>query len=170
MKFVYFWGVLLLFFGVIISCDSMNNSNGNGGKTVYDLGEFEPLAGLIDLTQENQFPESALYGNWDCFSITREIYINGILDNTYDVTDCEFKIHISLMENHLVGNNAVWRYAYNCILIRNGGSFSLFEVANAQSGVLCLKKERFPVGKPCVPYAQDKSGQHEFTVYELHPE
>ena len=155
------------------SCDLRDDDVTPEGDTSVDIGEFQPLASGIDLSRENQFQESFLYGDWVTSRIMREVYVDGVLTERFEVTESGLPFSIILREDHTVGANGIWLYAYNCILIKDGsGGYGSFEVANAESGLLWLKTERIyyadPDG-PTVVFAKDKSGTHRFNVYELSP-
>lgn len=165
MKKVFVLSVLL---ALLFSC-SQGSGNSQEGDSAVDLGEYQPLAGSIDLSRENQFPESYLYGDWTTSKIMREVYVDGVLTERFDVTENALPINsIILCEDHTVGNGVgIWIYAYNCILIKDGsGGYGSFEVANAGPGMLWLRTKR---DLCAMAYSNDTSGTHEFDVFELIP-
>ena len=151
------------------ACGPRVDNNSTEGDDVVNLGEFQPLASRIDLSKDNLFPESYLYGDWTTSKIMREVYVDGVLTERFDVTENALPINsIILREDHTVGNGVgIWIYAYNCILIKDGsGGYGSFEVANAGPGMLWLRTKR---DLCAMAYSNDTSGTHEFDVFELIP-
>lgn len=156
---------------VILNACGLRVDNNSTGDNPVNIDEFiQPFIGGIDLSRENQFQEVFLYGDWTTSKIMREVYVDGVLTERFDVTENALPINsIILREDHTVGNGVgIWIYAYNCILIKSGsGSCCSFEVANAGPGMLWLKTKRDLCAM--APYAKDMSGTHEFDVFELIP-
>ena len=156
--------VLLL----IAACQQPDNPQKSETETAEFLSDFEFLT-RIDLSKENLFKEGDLYGDWKISKTIQEIYIDGVLESSTEVSSPS-PFSISLMADHTDGNDKAWLYAYNCLFIKNGSAYSYWEVANLESDFLRLKKEEYPAGSDSfIPYYKDKSGEHRFSVFELHP-
>ena len=157
-----------LFF-LACSCHQPDNPQKSETETTVFLSDFEDLT-RIDLSKENLFKEGDLYGDWKITTAFQEIYIDGTLNSSTDVTSGLTSSLISLRADHTADNNKTWLYAYNYLFIKNGSAYSYWEVANLESDFLRLKKEAYPVGADSfIPYYINKSGEHRFSVFELHP-
>ncbi|MBQ7640330.1 MAG: hypothetical protein IJS91_04990 [Bacteroidales bacterium] len=162
-----FFASTLLF--LACSCHQQDNPQKSEAETAEFLSDFEFLT-RIDLSKENLFKEGDLYGDWKITTVFQEIYIDGTLNSSTDVTSGLTSSLITLRGDHTAGNNKTWLYAYNYLFIKNGSAYSYWEVANLESDFLRLKKEENPVGSDSfIPYYKDKSGEHRFSVFELHP-
>ncbi len=155
---------------ILNACGPREDNNSTDGDNPVNIDEFiQPFIGVIDLSRENQFQEAFLYGDWTTSRIMREVYVDGVLTERFDVSENELPIKsIILREDHTVGNGVgIWIYAYNWILIKSGsGGCGSFEVANAGPGMLWLKTKR---NLSAMAYSSDTSGTHEFNVFELIP-
>lgn len=161
-----FFASTLLF--LACSCHQQDNPKPET-ETAEFLSDFEFLT-RIDLSKENLFKEGDLYGDWKITTVFQEIYIDGTLNSSTDVTSGLTSSLITLRGDHTAGNNKTWLYAYNYLFIKNGSAYSYWEVANLESDFLRLKKEEYPAGSDSfIPYYKDKSGEHRFSVFELHP-
>lgn len=169
MKRLLYFACICLALVAFSSCNLREDGDTPEGDTPMDLSEFQPLLGGIDLSRENQFQEAFIYGDWVTSKIMREVYIDGVLKERFDITESgsALPFGIVLRQDHTVGTDGIWVYAYNCILIKDGsGGYGSFEVANAESGLLWLKKK---VSVSAGAAAQDMSEIRQFNVFELKP-
>lgn len=166
MKRVLF-ASLLIVLATLSACGLQVNNESQEGDTPINLSEFQPLLSAIDMSRENQYQEAFLYGDWITSKIMREVYVDGVLKERFDVTESSLPIHITLRGDHTVGANGIWLYAYNCILIKDGsGGYGSFEVANAESGLLWLKTDKIYAAAG----GTATDGTRQYNVYELTPQ
>lgn len=150
----------------ICSCNKEQNSSPDAA----DLGEFQLIAGYIDLSLQNQYNESLFCNDWVLAKVTRERYVDGVLKETTDVTQWWSKMEYIIRNNHTIrygGDEGVWLYSHNTLMWRLSGYYS-YEVAGAEEGILKLKQEDFPIGAPFTPFFKDNRGEHYFEVFEYH--
>ena len=153
----------------LTSCNVKEKEAPSEGDDCVELADFQPIMNYIDVTQENKFDESNFYGEWYTSKTIREVYVDGVLTESYDDTGNGVYVKgLRIPENH---NDGVitWLYAYNCILIKSGVAYSSFVVERSEPGKLCLRKEILPVGGPVTLFFKDPSGTHHFDIYELLP-
>ena len=149
------------------SCDLRDDDVTPEGDTSVDIGEFQPLLSAIDMSRENQYQEAFLYGDWITSKIMREVYVDGVLKERFDVTESSLPVHIILRGDHTVGADGIWIYAYNYLLIKDGsGGYGSFEVANAESGLLWLKTDKIYAAAG----GTATDGTRQYNVYELTPQ
>jgi hypothetical protein len=136
-----------------------------------DLGEFELIAGFIDLSQQNKYNESLFCNDWILSKVSREHYVDGVLQDTEDATSWWSKMQYTIRNDHTIrygGVDGVWRYSHNTLMWRIEGYYS-YEVVGAEEGILKLKKEDYPLGIPFTPFFKDNRGEHYFYVFEYIP-
>lgn len=135
-----------------------------------DLGEFQLIAGYVDLSQQNRFNESLFCDDWILAKVTRERYVDGVLKDIEDATPWWEKMEYIIRNDHTIrycGVDGIWLYSHNTLMWRIEGYYS-YEVVGAEEGVLRLKQEDYPVGVPFTPFFKDKRGEHYFYVFEYH--
>ena len=166
MKRVLF-ASLLIVLATLSACGLQVNNESQEGDTPINLSEFQPLLSAIDMSRENQYQEAFLYGDWITSKIMREVYVDGVLKERFDVTESSLPVHIILRGDHTVGADGIWIYAYNYLLIKDGsGGYGSFEVANAESGLLWLKTDKIYVAAG----GTATDGTRQYNVYELTPQ
>lgn len=166
MKRVLF-ASLLIVLATLSACGLQVNNESQEGDTPINLSEFQPLLSAIDMSRENQYQEAFLYGDWITSKIMREVYVDGVLKERFDVTESSLPVHIILRGDHTVGADGIWIYAYNYLLIKDGsGGYGSFEVANAESGLLWLKTDKIYAAAG----GTATDGTRQYNVYELTPQ
>ena len=139
-----------------------------------DQDEFKIDGRWIDTSQNNKFDESLLFNSWILSKVTYETYIDGVLTRSSDQTGTWGKSVYTFRGNHSMtfGKDAsgVWLYAHNYLFMRYYGScYYEYEVVGLKDDLLRLKQEDYPLGGNKTPEIKDKSGEHNFFVFEYVP-
>ena len=148
---------LFLLFSLIPFCTCQKKGN-------PELGEFQEMEFLIDLTQNNQYDASLLWNNWLRTKVTYEVYIDGICTDSYDVSHEWGNTGFTLRRDGtmtLGSENGHWLYSHN-YLFWSTGNWAL-EVVKLEKGTLNLRWEQLLSE---IPFFIDDSGEHHFYIFE----
>lgn len=148
----------------IASCEKMRPTPNAKLK-----GEFEVFKKWIDKSKRNKFNESLFCNNWVRSKVIEEIYVDGVLTETRDITHIFTISEFTLYEDHTIkgwSDTGPWQYSHNYIMWKLNGSYYMYEVVESRADALHLKEESFPQGGKVTPYYEDMSGRHRFWTYE----
>ena len=157
-------------FLIVACCENTLIDNDLQPTSDAELGDnFKAFESWIDMSQTNRFNESLFCNDWTLSKVTYETYVDGILTETQDATDWWSKMEYSIKDDHTLrsgSSNGIWLYSHNFIMMKFNGGYYYYEVVESKPDELCLKSEEFPIGITFIPYYTDKSGEHNFNIFE----
>ena len=135
------------------------------GKMDPDLGEFQDMEFLIDMSQKNQYNKALLCNQWILSKVTNEVYKDGVCESSTDVTHEWGKGTMDLIlrdDNSMTigSENGRWLYSHNYLLWTPG--WWAQEVLKVDKNSLILRLE-LPFDEL---YFINSSGRHDFYIFE----
>ena len=147
--------------------------------------EFDELEGEIDLSRQNKYDEALLSKTWVFENGFSEVYVDGHLDSTTDITeeinlkrlvlnnDHKLSLTVSNGDEDLIVQG-IWAYAYDCVLIKYAlddyQDQVYYELAELTAKALRLRKEAFVYDEIKTPFYRDPKGRHKFHTMVLKAE
>lgn len=156
---------LSVFLGILAAIIIMPSCN----KFEVNKDLVHEVEGWIDMSQSNKFNPSRLIGSWTLDNVAIEKYWDGELVSSEKVTYVKFP-DFSLFKDGVVYRDeslGKWTYAHNFIIWEFYGGFYSCEVMQVTPDKLVIRSEDYPCGCPITTFYEDKSGSHEFFVYEF---
>lgn len=155
MKISFYFIILFLSFVAFYSCVKTQDP---------ELGEFQDMESLIDMSQKNRYSISLLCKEWNRLKVTYEIYIDGICSDSIDVTHEWGDTGFTLYDDNTMILGAEcghWLYSHNYLFWSTGNKVQ--EVVNLGRNTLTLKWEQHMNASP---FFIDNSGEHHFYIFE----
>lgn len=154
---------------LLCSCEK-NSIPGESPASQAQLDNlYKAYESLIDYyPPENRYKESLIINDWILDKVTIETYVDGILEETSE-DDHWTKMAFSFRKNHRMsysGSTGVWLYSHNLLMWVYDGCYYAYEVVGAKGNVLQLKEEIPWYGGYHPLFIVDKSGKHQFWIFE----
>lgn len=147
---------------------------------VPDISIPPEVKKFVDTTQTNVYDASLFLGSWEGVRLIREEYFDGELIKSNEINWGRIGRTIFFNPDGTTINGR-WTYQYNTIIMLYplsgpGVVCNIYEVVSVDNKRLIYRREDFPVGdidsdlctsdNEFVPYCKDKSGCHQFFVFE----
>lgn len=154
---------ILAFFTIIpilfaLSCTKMETNSDLVKKVEY----------WIDMSQSNKCDQSKFVGDWVLTKVDYEVYVDGELTETTDITSHWGAMEYSFNSDGTMyyGTKGRWTYSYNFLIWEVWGGLYSYEVVDVSETKLVYKGEDYFLGGTKPPFYHDKSGRHCFDVFE----
>lgn len=129
-----------------------------------ELGAFQDMDFLIDMSQHNQYNADMFCKSWVRSKVTYEVYVDGIRTDSSDVTHEWGNTGFTLRSDGtmtLGKENGQWLYSHNYLLWSTGCWAQ--EVVKIDIDTLYLRWEQLLSASP---FFVDNSGEHHFYIFE----
>ena len=140
--------------------------------------EFEEFESLIDLSQQNKYDETLLCKTWVLEKGISELYVDGHLESTTDITEQVSLKSFTYNDDHTMSFfvedypsvDGKWLYAHNFVMIKYGAIGQIvYEVTDLTDNTLHLRSENVLLAEK-LPFFRNPAGRHTLNTLVLKAE